>query len=57
MGPAVKPIPVEAVTHLKSNEKHTLVVRPRGKALTRQPLRKLGEALGGARYRPVHRAR
>ena len=56
IGPAVKLIPVEQVSYLRSDEKYTLVVWDGGEALIRRTIRELGEELDPQRFVQVHRS-
>ncbi|RZU03113.1 LytR/AlgR family response regulator transcription factor [Rivibacter subsaxonicus] len=56
VGPAVKLIPVEQVSYLRSDEKYTLVVWDGGEALIRRTIRELAEELDPQRFVQVHRS-
>ncbi len=56
VGPAVKLIPVEQVSYLRSDEKYTLVVWDGGEALIRRTIRELADELDPQRFVQVHRS-
>ena len=56
VGPAVKLIPVEQVSYLRSDEKYTLVVWDGGEALIRRTIRELAEELDPQRFAQIHRS-
>ncbi len=56
VGQAVRLIPVDEVTYLRSDEKYTLVVWSGGEALIRKPIRELVDELDPEQFVQIHRS-
>jgi DNA-binding LytR/AlgR family response regulator len=56
VGNAVRLIPVEQVTYLRSDEKYTLIVWEGGEALIRKTIRELADELDPERFVQIHRS-
>jgi DNA-binding LytR/AlgR family response regulator len=56
VGQAVRLIPVDEVTYLRSDEKYTLVVWSGGEALIRKPIRELVDELDPEQFAQIHRS-